>query len=289
MSALLSTMTGLFMPIVTALSSGCAVTNISGTSVASSTRATSFSAKCSRGELALVDPHRRAHELQANRALVDQPRHRLEHRVEALEPPQRHERALVGWMLPGPRADARQRHAGSCGWSAWLVRRLGHAPNSDTSVAVWRGSPGQICREGAREQRIHPGLPRRMRSGRRPPRRRLQGPSALVLAEEERTCPRPPHPSYGGVPIAEVTSDQREVLQVVISEPLLPGQVLAPVLRRQMGRPVVLPNDPGHRVEEVRNPEQRAAPAEDRHVAEWAWQLCIEYPDEPHGALAWRT
>ena len=82
--------------------------------------------------LPVIDPDRAAEELQPPGPLVPQRVERLEHVVEAAQLAQRGQRAPVGRVLPGPRADAGQRDPPPRGRA---VARRGH-PSAPASRAV---------------------------------------------------------------------------------------------------------------------------------------------------------
>ena len=135
------------MPIVTAFQIGLLVTYSSGSSRTSSVEAGLGVEPVHGRELPLVDPDRRAEELQPEGALVDQSGHLPQDVVEPLQLPQRDQRTAVRGVFPRPRADVGQRHPLPC---RPITRSRSSFPlpgrRSSPNLARVRGRPRHLSR-----------------------------------------------------------------------------------------------------------------------------------------------
>ncbi len=118
--------------------------------------------------------------------------------------------------------------------------------------------------------------------GRRfPPRRWSQRPSALMRCQESGPSTGVPHPfDYEGL-VSEVAGDDGEVLQPHPTKSLLSLHVAPVLLSTAVAHAVVLADDAGLDVQQVRVSEQPSVEVEDRRVHQRFRQVGVEQPPQP--------
>src|SRR6476469_6835856 len=96
------------------------------------------------------------------------------------------------------------------------------------------------------------------RLGSRSPGRSGKGPRAGLGWQELGAASRFEHPLCCAAPVVEIATDDLEVLQAVVPEPLLAGDIGPVPLPLLVVGSVVLADQAGHRVEQVRYAEEAA-------------------------------